>query len=161
MAQSFAKNMGLYGERVGALNITCSSQSEAEAVLSNVKQRVVRPSYSSPPLHGARIATQLLTDAALRELWMEDLRGMSDRITEMRTELVAELERIEAPGKWAALGKQVGMFAFTGLQPEHVEALQEQHGVYITKDGRMSLAGLRRSDVAYVAAAIKSVLVTA
>jgi len=27
--QSFAKNFGLYGERVGNLNIVCSSESEA------------------------------------------------------------------------------------------------------------------------------------
>ena len=48
--------MGLYGERVGALHMVCKSQEEAAALLSNIKQRVIRPVYSSPPLHGALLA---------------------------------------------------------------------------------------------------------
>ena len=60
VCQSYAKNMGLYGERVGALNLVTPDPDSTEAVLSQVKQRIVRPMYSSPPLHGARIATLLL-----------------------------------------------------------------------------------------------------
>lgn len=52
VCQSYAKNMGLYGERVGAFNMVCESSDEAAAVLSQLKQAVVRPMYSSPPLHG-------------------------------------------------------------------------------------------------------------
>lgn len=35
--------MGLYGERVGAVNFVCSHEDEAAALMSQVKQRVVRP----------------------------------------------------------------------------------------------------------------------
>ena len=38
-----------------------------------------------------------------------------------------------------------------------VDALVEHHAVYLTQDGRMSLAGLTSGDIAYVAGAIKSV----
>ena len=36
LAQSFAKNMGLYGERVGALHFVCASAEEAKRVESQV-----------------------------------------------------------------------------------------------------------------------------
>ena len=36
-AQSFAKNMGLYGERVGALHVVLNSNETAERVLSQIK----------------------------------------------------------------------------------------------------------------------------
>ena len=62
MCQSFAKNMGLYGERVGAIHIVCETAEESDAVLSRVKQEVIRPNYSSPPRHGAEIAAEVLTD---------------------------------------------------------------------------------------------------
>ena len=56
VCQSYAKNMGLYGERVGALNVLTKTIEEKEAVLSQIKQKIIRPMYSSPPLHGARLA---------------------------------------------------------------------------------------------------------
>lgn len=37
IAQSFAKNMGLYGERVGALHFVTSDKDTCEKVLSQVK----------------------------------------------------------------------------------------------------------------------------
>ena len=37
ISQSFAKNMGLYGERVGALHIVTSSKETAQKVLSQIK----------------------------------------------------------------------------------------------------------------------------
>ncbi len=37
LCQSFSKNMGLYGERVGALTVICESPDEAARVLSQLK----------------------------------------------------------------------------------------------------------------------------
>jgi aspartate/tyrosine/aromatic aminotransferase len=37
VAQSFAKNMGLYGERIGALHIVTSNKDTADKVLSQLK----------------------------------------------------------------------------------------------------------------------------
>ena len=42
ICQSYAKNMGLYGERVGAVNIITPEASSTAAVLSQLKQKVVR-----------------------------------------------------------------------------------------------------------------------
>merc|ERR1712118_352489 len=129
------KNMGLYGERVGAVLVVCGSATEQSAVLSQLKQTVVRPMYSSPPLHGARIAALILGDTVLRQRWGDDLRTMASRLSRMRSELTAELRRIHAPGDWGHLEKQIGMFAFTGLTPQNVSALQERYHIYLTSDG--------------------------
>ena len=49
LAQSFAKNLGLYGERIGTFSMVCKTTEEKDRVMSQVK-RVIRPLYSSPPL---------------------------------------------------------------------------------------------------------------
>ena len=61
LAQSFAKNMGLYGERVGAFTVVCADQQEAARVESQIKI-LIRPMYSNPPRHGARVATEVRTE---------------------------------------------------------------------------------------------------
>lgn len=68
LAQSFAKNMGLYGERVGAFTIVCASKEEAKAVESQLKI-LIRPMYSNPPVHGARIASTILNTTDLNAEW--------------------------------------------------------------------------------------------
>eukprot|EP00952_Eustigmatos_sp_NYUAD-ZCMA_P014310 55887-Eustigmatos_ZCMA.PRE.1 len=59
MAQSFAKNFGLYGERVGTLSAVCASKEEADRVMSQLKI-LIRPMYSNPPVYGARIVSTVL-----------------------------------------------------------------------------------------------------
>jgi len=61
LSQSYAKNMGLYGERIGAFHVVTSDKDTASKVLSQLKM-VIRPNYSSPPLHGARIVERVLSN---------------------------------------------------------------------------------------------------
>ncbi len=49
------------------------------------------------------------------------------------------------------------MFAFTGLNKEMVEELQRDYAIYMTADGRISLAGLNTKNVEYVADAFNKV----
>ena len=84
LAQSFAKNMGLYGERAGALHIVCANKEEKKRVESQLKG-VIRPMYSSPPRHGAAICALILKDPVLYEEWTVELKMMADRINSMRT----------------------------------------------------------------------------
>lgn len=49
LAQSFAKNMGLYGERVGAFTIIGKDSDEAARVMSQLKI-LIRPMISNPPV---------------------------------------------------------------------------------------------------------------
>ena len=65
VAQSYSKNLGLYAERIGAINVVCSSSNAAIRVKSQLK-RLVRPMYSNPPIHGARIDANVLVAKYLR-----------------------------------------------------------------------------------------------
>lgn len=47
LCQSYAKNMGLYGERVGAFTVVCKDAEEAKRVESQLKI-LIRPMYSNP-----------------------------------------------------------------------------------------------------------------
>ena len=151
-----------HGERIGAVNFVCASRDEANALMSQVKQRVVRPVYSSPPLHGARLAAEVLSDPELFKQWQGELRTMSGRVKRMRAALADELRRVSAPapdgGAWEHITTQIGMFAYTGLSAAHVDALREEHHIYMTRDGRMCMAALKPGDVAYVAEAMRQVL---
>jgi len=70
LAQSFAKNFGLYGQRVGTFSIVCENTEEKEKVLSQLKL-IIRPMYSNPPLAGARIIETILKDPKLKQQWHE------------------------------------------------------------------------------------------
>ncbi len=61
LAQSFAKNFGLYGERAGCVSFSCADADEAARVASQLKI-IIRPMYSNPPVHGARIVAAVLSD---------------------------------------------------------------------------------------------------
>lgn len=68
LAQSFAKNMGLYGERTGALHIVSSNKEATTKALSQIKM-IIRAAYSSPPFSGARIADKILNNTQLFDEW--------------------------------------------------------------------------------------------
>lgn len=156
IAQSFAKIMGLYGERTGALHFVCGDKNTAAKVLSQVKI-IIRTAYSSPPKHGARIAGLILNDPQMRQQWLNELVNVTNRMTEMRQLLRKNLEQIGAKGTWDHVTTQIGMFSFTGLTPAQSDAMVKKHHIYMTKNGRISVAGLTRGNVEYVARAIKDV----
>ncbi len=49
------------------------------------------------------------------------------------------------------------MFAFTGLNKEQVVLLREQYAIYMTADGRISIAGLNSKNVDYIGKSIHEV----
>ncbi|TFK77048.1 glutamic oxaloacetic transaminase AAT1 [Pluteus cervinus] len=154
LAQSFAKNMGLYGERVGAFSITTKDAEEKARVDSQLKI-VIRPMYSNPPLHGARIANTILSAPSLYAQWEGEVKGMADRIINLRDEVYNHLTHdLKTPGEWSHIKKQIGMFSFTGLKPEQTRALAEKAHIYMTTDGRISMAGLNSGNIGYFAESI-------
>uniref|UniRef100_A0A2I3MBD1 Aspartate aminotransferase n=1 Tax=Papio anubis TaxID=9555 RepID=A0A2I3MBD1_PAPAN len=156
LCQSYAKNMGLYGERVGAFTMVCKDADEAKRVESQLKI-LIRPMYSNPPLNGARIAAAILNTPDLRKQWLQEVKGMADRIIGMRTQLVSNLKKEGSTHNWQHITDQIGMFCFTGLKPEQVERLTKEFSIYMTKDGRISVAGVTSGNVGYLAHAIHQV----
>ncbi|KAL2643079.1 hypothetical protein R1flu_010666 [Riccia fluitans] len=158
VAQSYAKNMGLYAERVGALSIIVKEPAVATRVESQLKL-VIRPMYSTPPTHGASIVTLILSSKKWFEEWKEELKAMADRIRSMRHELFNALKERQTPGNWEHILNQIGMFTFTGLSKEQVEYMRREDHIYMTLDGRISMAGLNSRTVPQVADAIHRAVV--
>lgn len=161
IAQSYAKNFGLYGERAGCFHFVAAPSANAADEASRVGSQLAilqRSEISNPPAYGARIASLVLNDKALFAQWEEDLRTMSGRIIEMRKALRSHLESLGTPGTWNHITDQIGMFSFTGLSEPQVQKLREQSHVYMTKNGRISMAGLNTNNVEYFAKAVDSVV---
>lgn len=112
VCQSFAKNLGLYGQRTGTVQIMAKSKDERDRINSQLKI-IARTLWSNPPKYGARIAEIVLADDALRQKWYDELKVMSGRIADMRSGLERELKNAGSTHDWTHISKQIGMFAFT------------------------------------------------
>jgi len=156
VSQSYSKNMGLYGERVGAVTFVVRNKDELQRVLSQLRL-TIRRLYSNPPRHGAQIASRVLNTPQLRDLWLSEVKVMADRIITMRKTLVENLKKEGSSHNWQHIIDQIGMFCFTGLTEQQVERLIKEFSVYLTKDGRISIAGVSSKNNAYLARAIHQV----
>eukprot|EP00511_Aplanochytrium_stocchinoi_P002053 CAMPEP_0204824964 /NCGR_PEP_ID=MMETSP1346-20131115/2942_1 /ASSEMBLY_ACC=CAM_ASM_000771 /TAXON_ID=215587 /ORGANISM="Aplanochytrium stocchinoi, Strain GSBS06" /LENGTH=428 /DNA_ID=CAMNT_0051952411 /DNA_START=68 /DNA_END=1354 /DNA_ORIENTATION=- len=156
LSQSFAKNFGLYGERVGAFSVVCADEEESKRVESQLKI-LIRPMYSNPPTQGARIVQTILESPELNPQWYAECKGMADRIIMMRNALKGALEKEGSKLNWDHVINQIGMFCYTGISPEQVDQMREKHHIYMTKDGRISMAGVTSGNADYIAAALHDV----
>lgn len=157
VSNSFSKNLSFYGERVGGLSVVCKDAEEAGRILGQLKF-TVRRNYSSPPIHGEKVTTRVMSDSALHAQWVKEVGEMRVRIQAMRQKLY-EVLTARVPGKdFSYFIKQRGMFSYTGLSPAQVDRLREEFAVYLVASGRMCVAGLNGGNVGYVAEAMAAVL---
>lgn len=124
---------------------------------------LVRPLYSNPPVHGARIASEILDNPELNEQWLGEVKGMAERIIRMRALLKENLEKLGSKHDWSHITSQVrftinhsafihvfdimsklietsiqiGMFAYTGLKPEQMDKLAKE--VRLPKQSHINL----------------------
>jgi len=152
-SQSFSKNLGLYGERVGCASVVCNTKAAREACDTQLRA-IIRPMYSNPPKHGCYIAKHVLTNEANMNKWKGELQVMSGRIDQMRKKLRSALEERNCPGTWNHITDQIGMFSYTGLTPTQVQFIEEKYHVYMLSSGRISMAGVSNAKVGYIADAI-------
>ncbi|KAF9915545.1 Aspartate aminotransferase, cytoplasmic [Lobosporangium transversale] len=157
VAQSYSKNFGLYSERAGNLVIV-SKTPEIKTKIESQIAKAQRAVISNPPAFGSRIVSTVLSDEKLYAEWEKNLATMANRIIDMRKALYDELVRLGTPGKWNHIVDQIGMFSFTGLTTPQVKVLKEKYHVYLTDNGRISMAGLNSSNVKYFAQAVDDVV---
>eukprot|EP00240_Pyramimonas_obovata_P004874 CAMPEP_0118932816 /NCGR_PEP_ID=MMETSP1169-20130426/10635_1 /TAXON_ID=36882 /ORGANISM="Pyramimonas obovata, Strain CCMP722" /LENGTH=426 /DNA_ID=CAMNT_0006875517 /DNA_START=50 /DNA_END=1330 /DNA_ORIENTATION=- len=155
-SQSYAKNMGLYGQRVGCFSLVMNDKNHTSPVNSQMRM-IARPMYSNPPLHGALIVSTVLGDPELKSLWYKEVKGMADRIITMRSSLRAELEASGSTLPWQHVTDQIGMFCFSGMTGEMVDRLKDEYHIYMTRNGRISMAGVTSKTVKRLAGAIHDV----
>jgi aromatic-amino-acid transaminase len=157
VSNSFSKNFSLYGERVGGLSVVCPTAQEASRVLGQLKA-AVRRIYSNPPSFGAQLVATVLHDPRLTGMWHAEVTQMRERIKSMRTKLKQVLQQRLPEISADYFVTQRGMFSYTGISAEEVDALREEKGVYLVRSGRMCVAGLNDGNIDYVAESIAEVL---
>ena len=79
VSQSFGKNMGLYGERIGFLGGVVNDTSVVPNILTQLAL-VVRPMYSNPAGQGAKIVGKILADPKLFKDWTNELKANVKRL---------------------------------------------------------------------------------
>ena len=154
IAQSCDKNFGLYRDRVGALYVLAQDEASLGCVMSN-GHALARAAWSMPPDHGAAAVRLVLSDPALTAQWKDELEQMRARINQVR-------ERLGAAGQvgsvdLAPLGRQKGMFAMLPLDKEQIQALRDEHGIYMAGSGRINVAGLTTGNLDKFVEALRAV----
>lgn len=157
VASSFSKNFGLYNERVGAFTIVAGSTDVAETAFSQIKA-IIRSIYSNPPAHGAAVVTYILNNAELRAEWENEVTEMRERIQEMRELFVTTLKAAGVKADFSFIERQNGMFSFSGLNKEQVARLKDELAIYIVGSGRISVAGMTKSNMGPLCRGIAAVL---
>ncbi|MGE4262459.1 amino acid aminotransferase [Shewanella sp.] len=157
VANSFSKNFGLYNERIGAVTLVAQDAATAQKAFSQVK-RTIRANYSNPPAHGGLIVSTVLTDPELKALWLEEVTTMRQRIAEMRQLFVDTLKAEGVDKDFSFICQQKGMFSFSGLNKAQVERLRDEFAIYIVGSGRISVAGMTKTNIPVICKAIAKVL---
>jgi aromatic-amino-acid transaminase len=156
VAASCSKNFGLYRDRAGVALIVTSEGAVAAA--QGQLTAMNRNNFSFPPDHGSRVVQTILTDAALRAMWEEELTSMRETMADNRRALAEALRVETGSDRFGFLAAHRGMFSLIGASAEEIDILRETHGVYLVGDGRMNVAGLRASVIPKVARALAEVL---
>jgi aromatic-amino-acid transaminase len=153
IAASCSKNFGVYRERTGLL-MAIASDASRRKLNQDTLNFLNRQNYSFPPDHGARIVTEVLTDATLRVDWQAELEEVRLSMLGLREQLAAELQRLSGSDRFGFLAQHRGMFSRLGASPEQVETLRRDFGIYMVGDSRLNIAGLNKTSVPILADAI-------
>eukprot|EP00091_Calanus_sinicus_P017005 TRINITY_DN36742_c0_g1_i1.p1 TRINITY_DN36742_c0_g1~~TRINITY_DN36742_c0_g1_i1.p1 ORF type:complete len:188 (-),score=39.19 TRINITY_DN36742_c0_g1_i1:106-615(-) len=79
VSQSFGKNLGLYGDRIGFLTFVVRDQSKIEAMKSQLTL-ILRPMYGNPCRPAATLIEEILLNKKRRAEWNTQLMSMVNRI---------------------------------------------------------------------------------
>ena len=157
ITQSCSKNFGIYRERTGCFIVVAKDADDMADVRSQLAI-TARENYSNPPGHGSAIVATIFNSDELTTMWREELDEMRGRINGLRSDFVQGLAPHGLDQRFAHVAEQRGMFSFTGLKPEHVEKLRDEHSIYMVKSGRANVAGLNSANLEYVCNAIADVV---
>ncbi len=157
ICNSFSKNFGLYGERVGGITAVAAEESTADAMLSQIKA-TIRTTYSNPPLHGAAIVNTVLGDDSLRQSWLSELAEIRTRIQKLRGQFVEQMKQLVPDRDFDYINRQIGMFSYSGLTKQQVDRLREEFSIYTIGSGRINIAGINNKNIEMICNAIATVI---
>lgn len=156
VAASCSKNFGLYRDRVGCA-IVLAAAAEAADIAKESLKALARVTNSMPADHGAAVVRMILDDPALRADWQAEVEAMRTRMNGLRKTLADGLRARLNTDRFDFIEDQRGMFSLLGLSHHEVEALREDHGVYVVGDSRINIAGLNEAGIEMLVAAIAAV----
>lgn len=156
IAASCSKNFGIYRERTGLLMVVAQDAGK-RALHQQTLNYLNRQNYSFPPDHGARLVTMVLGDDALRADWQAEVEDMRLGMLKLREQLASELQRLSGSDRFGFIAQHRGMFSRIGANPDQVEAMRRDHGIYMVGDSRLNIAGLNAKTVPVLAQAIVEV----
>lgn len=146
VASSCSKNFGIYSERTGSALIQAATPAAAEIAAAQMTL-AARVLYSMPPDHGSAIVRTIWDDPALRSDWKGELEQMRRSMVSKRSLLADELRTRLGADIFDHLTRQAGMFSLLNLESREIDALRQQHGVYLVADGRINIAGIAAKDI--------------
>ncbi len=76
----------------------------------------------------------------------------------MRILIRNKLHELNPTKNWSCFTEHRGMFCYSGLTKDQVIRLREEFHVYMTEDGRVSIAGINEHNVDYIAECINMVV---
>lgn len=159
VSTSYSKNLGQYGERVGALSVVKAPEKTDQ--MDNVMKQLrvcVRNLYSNPPTRGAETVAAVLNDPELSKSWVNELGTYRDRLKDMRQQFVSKLRDIAPEHNFDFVLEQRGMFAFLPLSPQQVVRMREEDSIYLIETGRMCVANLNSKNIDAVVKSVAKVL---
>jgi aspartate aminotransferase len=157
IAASCSKNFALYKERVGLVAVVCRD-SDTAAIARSQLGSIQRKIISMPPDHGAKLVADILGDAELRKMWVEELTEMRERMRDLRKQLSDALNVQGGETMAAAVVDQNGMFSTLPLSVDQARKLRSEFSIYMTDSGRINIAGANKTNIPRLAEAILSVL---
>ena len=157
IANSCSKNFGLYRDRVGSMSFL-SADAATQSIVSSQANNYVRTLYSMPPDHGAAVVSIILNNAELRDEWLAELKGMRDRLQDMRALLNDALLQKTPDHDFSHLARATGMFCFLGIKAEQITRLKQDFGIYMVESSRVNVAGITADNVGYLSDSIAAVI---
>jgi aromatic-amino-acid transaminase len=142
MSFSCAKNMTLYGERLGFLLGQLDPGLGDDARILQYLAHLARSIYSNPPMHASGISKTILAHEELKEFWIQELQGAYTLLQGQRAMLSATFEKAGFM-RWAkSIEKQKGLFGYFPLSSEKANLLKEARAIYLPLEGRVNLTSL-------------------
>jgi aspartate/tyrosine/aromatic aminotransferase len=134
VAWSASKNHSIYGLRCG-LACAFAPNAAMQQTLEGHYSTLTRGIHSAASTFGQLVVARV--QEAYQKEWLADLRSARDTVGGKRQ---AMLKHLPPAFRNAVSGH--GMFAMLPLTPEQVDELKLKHRVFLTRDGRINIAGI-------------------
>ncbi len=131
---SASKNHSIYSERVG-LAAAVAPDAGTRTKIEGHYMVITRKIHSAAATFGQSIVARVQSDH--REQWLKDVVGARSMMERKRTMLKDAL-----PAEFHASLNGFGMFAMLPLSPVQVDRLANEMNVFLTRDGRINVAGI-------------------